>query len=54
MMLRTGPMLGFKRSKAAAVTIAGIEPRLRIRNGQFGRGLLHLGIDVRLLSGVQS
>ena len=30
---RTGPMLGFKRFKAAAITIAGIELPHRIRQG---------------------
>ena len=37
---RIGPMLGFKRFKTAAVTIAGIELLHRIRKGQFNlRGL---------------
>jgi hypothetical protein len=35
--LRIGPMLGFKRFKTAAITIAGIELLLRIRKGQSGR-----------------
>jgi transposase-like protein len=33
--LRIGPMLGFKRFKWAAITIAGIELMHRIRQGQF-------------------
>jgi transposase-like protein len=32
---RTGPMLGFKRFRTAAVTIAGIELLRRIRKAQF-------------------
>jgi transposase-like protein len=37
---RIGPMLGFKRFRTAAVTIAGIELLRRIRKGQFNlRGL---------------
>lgn len=47
------PMLGFKGFKTAAVTIAGIEPLL-IRKGQFNLRRPCLGIDVRLLSGLQS
>ena len=33
--LRIGPMLGFKRFRTAAVTIAGIELLRRIHKGQF-------------------
>jgi transposase-like protein len=33
--LRTRPMLGFKRFKAAAMTLAGIELMRRIYKGQF-------------------
>ena len=33
-------MLGFKRFRHAAITIAGIEPMHRIRKGQFGLGRL--------------
>jgi transposase-like protein len=33
--LRIGPMLGFKRFRTAAITMAGIELLLRIRKGQF-------------------
>ncbi|WP_245267484.1 MULTISPECIES: IS6 family transposase [unclassified Methylosinus] len=33
--LRLGPMLGFKRFRHAAITIAGVEIMHRIRNGQF-------------------
>jgi transposase-like protein len=40
--LRIGPMLGFKRFKTAAITIAGIELLLRIRKGQFNVGRLRL------------
>jgi transposase-like protein len=40
--LRIGPMLGFKRLKTAAVTIAGIELLHRIRKGQFNLSRLRL------------
>ena len=40
--LRIGPMLGFKRFKTAAITIAGIELLRRIHKGQFNLGRLHL------------
>jgi transposase-like protein len=40
--LRIGPMLGFKRFKTAAITIAGIELLLRIRKGQFDLRRLRL------------
>jgi transposase-like protein len=40
--LRLGPMLGFKRFKTAAVTIAGIELLRRISKGQFNLGRLRL------------
>ncbi len=40
--LRIGPMLGFKRFKTAAITIAGIELMHRIRKGQFTLGRLRL------------
>ena len=33
--LRIGPMLGFKRFRTAAITIAGIELSRRIQKGQF-------------------
>jgi transposase-like protein len=33
--LRIGPMLGFKRLRTAAVTIAGVELLRRIHKGQF-------------------
>ena len=39
--LRIGPMVGFKRVRTAAVTIAGIELR-RIHKGQFNVGKLRL------------
>ncbi len=39
---RTGPVLGFKRFKHAAVTIAGIELLRRIRKDQFALGKLHI------------
>jgi transposase-like protein len=40
--LRIGPMLGFKRFRTAAVTIAGIELLRRIHKGQFNLGKLRL------------
>jgi transposase, IS6 family len=40
--LRIGPMLGFKRFRTAAVTIAGIELLRRIYKGQFSLGRLCL------------
>ena len=40
--LRIGPMLGFKRLKAAAIVIAGIELVRRIHKGQFNPGRLRL------------
>ena len=40
--LRIGPMLGFKRFKAAAVKIAGVELLRRIRKGQFNLRRLRL------------
>jgi transposase-like protein len=40
--LRIGPMLGFKRFRTAAVTIAGIELLRRIHKGQFNLGSLRL------------
>ena len=40
--LRIGPMLGFKRFRTAAATIAGIELLRRIRKGQFNLGKLRL------------
>ena len=42
---RVAVMLGFKRFKNAAITIAGIELMHRIRKGQFARG--HLGLQGR-------
>jgi transposase-like protein len=44
--LRIGPMLGFKRFKAAAVTIAGIELLNRIQKGQFNLRRLRLNSEV--------
>ena len=40
--LRIAPMLGFKRFKTAAITIAGIELLRRIHKGQFNLGELRL------------
>ena len=40
--LRIGPMLGFKRFRTAAITIAGIELLRRIRKDQFNLGRLRL------------
>ena len=40
--LRIGPMLGFKRSDTAAITIAGIELLRRIHKGQFNLRRLRL------------
>jgi transposase-like protein len=40
--LRIGPMLGFKRFRAAAIVIAGIELVRRIHKGQFNLGRLRL------------
>ena len=40
--LRIGPMLGFKRFRTAAATIAGIELLRRIHKGQFNLGRLRL------------
>ena len=40
--LRIGPMLGLKRFKTAAITIAGIELLRRIYKGQFNLGKLRL------------
>ena len=40
--LRIAPMLGFKRFKTAAITIAGIELLRRIHKGQFNLGGLRL------------
>jgi transposase-like protein len=39
---RLGPMLGFKRFRTAAITIAGIELVQRIKKGQFNLGRLRL------------
>jgi transposase-like protein len=39
---RIGPMLGFKRFRTAAVTIAGIKLLRRIREGEFNLRRLHL------------
>ncbi len=38
--LRIGPMLGFRRFRTAAITIAGIELSRRIQEGQFNLGTL--------------
>jgi transposase-like protein len=40
--LRLGPMLGFKKFRRAATTIAGIELMHRIRKGQFKLGKLRV------------
>ena len=40
--LRIGPMLGFKRFRTAAITIAGIELLRRIHKGEFNLGRLRL------------
>lgn len=40
--LRIGPMLGFKRIKTAAITIAGIELSRRIQKRQFNLGRLRV------------
>ncbi len=40
--LRIGPMLGLKRFRTAAITIAGIELLRRIHKGQFNLGRLRL------------
>ena len=40
--LRLGPMLGLKRFRRAATTIAGIELMHRIRKGQFRLGKLRI------------
>ena len=42
---RVAAMLGFKRFRNAALTIAGIELMHRIRKGQFALG--HLGLHGR-------
>ena len=39
---RVGPTLGFKRFETAAITVAGIELKRRIRKGQFRLGRLRL------------
>ena len=49
---RIGPMLGFKRFKTAAITIAGIELLHRIRKGQFALG--RLGVQGRAAPAVWS
>jgi transposase-like protein len=38
--LRLGPMLGLKRFRNAAITVAGVELMHRIRKGQFKLGTL--------------
>jgi transposase-like protein len=40
--LRIGPMLGFKRFRTAAITIAGVELLRRIHKGQFNLRALRL------------
>jgi hypothetical protein len=40
--LRVVPMLGFKRSRTAAITIVGVELLRGIHKGQFDLGGLHL------------
>ena len=47
---RVAVMLGFKRFRNAAITIAGIELMHRIRKGQFS--LRHLGLQGRVAPGV--
>ena len=47
---RVAVMLGFKRFRNAAITIAGIELMHRIRKGQFS--LRHLGLQGRAAPGV--
>ena len=42
MKSRIGPMLGFKRFRTAAITIAGVELLRRIPKGQFDLGRLRL------------
>ena len=51
--LRLGPMLGFKRFRRAATTIAGIELMHRIRKGQFKLGKLRVKNQPRLRFGMQ-
>ena len=50
--LRIGPMIGFKRFKTAAITIAGIELSRRIQKGQFNLAGRHL--DARNVAAVWS
>ncbi len=52
--LRTGPMLGLEWFRAAAITIARIKLLPRIGEGQFILVGFVFGINVRLLSGMQS
>ena len=47
---RIAPMLGFKRFKTAAITIAGIELMHRLRKGQFA--LRRLGVQGRVAPAV--
>jgi hypothetical protein len=51
--LRLRPMLGFKRFRRAATTIAGIELMHRIRKGQFKLGKLRVKNKPRLRFGMQ-
>ena len=51
--LRIGPMLGFKRFRTAAITIAGIELLRRIHKGQFNLGRLRLKDRIRPPSGTR-
>jgi hypothetical protein len=51
--LRIGPMLGFKRFRTAATTIAGIELLRRIHKGQFNLGRLPSKIELRPPSGTR-
>ena len=51
--LRIGPMLGFKRFRTAAVTIAGIELLRRIHKGQLNRRLRVKDRSLSLPSGMQ-
>jgi transposase-like protein len=48
---RIGPMLGLKRFRTAAITIAGIELLRRIHKGQFSFGRLRPKTQVRPPSG---
>ncbi len=51
---RANAMLGFKRFRNAAITLAGIELMHRIRKGQFGLNRLHRKTPLRPPSGMRS